>query len=55
MTQAFNSQSTKQSSCKGCGQSITWMLTENGKSTPLNLDGTTHWATCPDAKKFKRK
>lgn len=45
---------TNKSYCKGCGAEIIWVKTQTGKLTPNNLDGTTHWATCPDAKKFKR-
>jgi hypothetical protein len=41
--------------CKSCGVEINWMKTSSGKSTPINLDGSTHWATCPDAKKFKKE
>ena len=43
------------SQCKSCGELINWIKTSNGKFTPVNLvDGLTHWATCPDAKKFKK-
>lgn len=41
--------------CKSCGAEINWVKTESGKFTPINLDGLTHWATCPDAKKFKKR
>lgn len=57
------------SKCKACGADITWMKTEAGKNIPVDTDTvgdfgadvfdketmTAHWATCPDADKFRRK
>lgn len=40
--------------CKGCGAAILWVTTKNGKPTLYDLDGETHWATCPKAGDFKR-
>ncbi len=41
--------------CKGptCGREIAWVVTEKGKRSPVDPDGTPHWATCPDSKSFK--
>lgn len=41
--------------CRGanCGKIIYFRMTENGKTTPVNADGTPHWANCPDEKEFK--
>jgi len=41
--------------CKGptCGREIEWHVTASGKRTPVDADGTPHWATCPDSKQFK--
>ena len=39
--------------CRACGAKIFWQKTEAGKNTPVNPDGTTHWATCPKAELFK--
>lgn len=39
---------------KACCAVINWVKTANGKFTPINPDGSTHWATCPEAKKFKK-
>jgi hypothetical protein len=39
--------------CKACGQPIRWIKTQSGKSTPIDPDGMTHWATCTDAERFK--
>lgn len=38
-----------------CGVDIHFAETASGKKTPLNLDGTPHWASCPGYKEFKRK
>ncbi|MDD5065201.1 MAG: hypothetical protein PHQ35_10655 [Phycisphaerae bacterium] len=60
----------KTSNCKGCGRLILWIRTKNGKDMPVDYpdeitiitkDGRTekgfipHWATCPQAKQFKKK
>lgn len=41
--------------CKRCGKTINWFLNENGRWEPLNIDGSSHFDTCPYAKDFKRK
>ncbi len=41
-------------SCKGCGRQIYWLKTKNGKDTPFDESGETHWATCSRAKMFKK-
>jgi len=54
--------------CKGCGKKIKWIKTEKGKdmtvdpeiATVITEKGKTirgfipHWATCPEAKKFRK-
>ncbi len=40
--------------CSGCGAMVYWFATRAGKDTPVNMDGTTHWATCPQRERFKR-
>lgn len=40
--------------CRSCQAPIRWEKTEKGKYTPVNEDGTTHWATCPQAKGWKK-
>jgi len=37
----------------GCGAGIWWVTTKTGSHTPLNSDGTSHFATCPNAREFK--
>ena len=41
--------------CRGCNALIYWIRTEKGKAMPVNPDGVSHFATCPDAKEFRRK
>jgi hypothetical protein len=41
--------------CRGCGQLIAWWTTTAGKRSPHDLDGTSHFATCPEAAQFRRK
>lgn len=57
--------------CRGCAATIRWYTTEQGKAMPMNADADplrvegeailvfdaagSHWATCPQAKSFKRK
>lgn len=40
--------------CRGCGASIAWALTIAGKYAPLDPSGTNHFATCPQADRFRR-
>ena len=41
--------------CRGCGGAIAWALTPSGRSAPLDRDGGSHFATCPDAERFRRR
>lgn len=41
-------------SCSGCGAAIVWVVTTKGKRMPVDGDGTSHFATCPDAKRFRK-
>lgn len=41
--------------CAKCHSPIQWQKTAAGKRTPVNPDGTTHWATCSDPTYFRRK
>lgn len=43
------------SKCRSCLTTIQWRTTAKGRRTPVNEDGSPHWATCPDADKFKFK
>jgi hypothetical protein len=41
--------------CRSCGQRVAWCITLKGKKAPLDADGTSHFATCPDAGSWRRK
>jgi hypothetical protein len=36
-------------SCRSCGAAIAWVTTERGKKAPVDADGVSHFATCPQA------
>lgn len=43
--------------CRGphCGREVEWWITANEKRCPLDPDTLEpHWATCPDAKQFRK-
>lgn len=42
-------------SCRACGAPLAWCLTRAGKRAPLNPDGTSHFATCPEASRFRTR
>jgi hypothetical protein len=47
--------------CRGCGVLIGWWTTPvgkggaGGKRSPHDPDGTSHFATCPEAARFRRR
>lgn len=41
--------------CQSCGGPIVWTLTDTGAKMPLNPDGVSHYATCPQAKQWSGK
>jgi hypothetical protein len=41
--------------CRGCRQTIAWARTPADRSAPLDRDGTNHFATCPEAERFRRR
>lgn len=40
--------------CRSCKEEIYWALTRNGKRAPFDPDGTSHFATCADAARFRK-
>lgn len=46
---------TPVTNCRGCNAEIAFVKTPAGKSMPVNGDGTSHFGTCPQAKRFSRK
>jgi hypothetical protein len=58
----------KPTHCRSCGADIVWLATNNNKMMPVNADTvdkhdiayeqgrhTSHFATCPQADKWRRK
>lgn len=43
----------KPQSCLSCGSRIFWILTKTRKKMPCDPDGTSHFATCPNAAKHR--
>lgn len=39
--------------CRGCGADVVFVLLPSGKRPPFNYDGESHFATCPDAARFR--
>lgn len=40
--------------CRACAAEIQFVPTERGKLMPVDTDGTSHFATCPEAARFKK-
>lgn len=40
---------TPASRCRSCSCTIFWIETRNRRKMPVDGDGTSHFATCPDA------
>lgn len=40
--------------CRGCGAVIAFTETVNGKLMPINVDGVSHFATCPQSERFRK-
>jgi hypothetical protein len=39
--------------CRGCREPISWARTPAGRTAPLDRDGGSHFATCPEADRFR--
>jgi hypothetical protein len=46
---------TNAAPCRGCRQLVLWVITEAGKKMPVDAKGTSHFATCPQADRFRRR
>lgn len=42
------------SACRACGKSIEFVETNSGKLMPVDEDGASHFATCPQADRFRK-
>jgi hypothetical protein len=40
--------------CRGCGARIYWLVMDSGARMPVDPDGTSHFATCPQANRFRK-
>lgn len=40
--------------CRSCGSAIYWCRTKRGSRMPVDPEGTSHFATCPDADEHRR-
>jgi hypothetical protein len=45
---------TQPSKCRGCGAEVYWIITAAGKRMPADPDGQSHFATCPEASRFRK-
>ena len=41
--------------CRGCRQLVAWCVTLAGRKSPINADGSSHFATCPKADRFRKR
>lgn len=41
-------------SCRSCGASIMWTLTPSKRPAPIDPDGRSHFATCPQADTWRK-
>jgi hypothetical protein len=41
--------------CRGCGAPIAWARTPTGRQAPLEREGINHFASCPEADRFRRE
>lgn len=40
--------------CRSCDATIHWIVTPAGRRMPVNPDGTSHFATCPNAEQHRK-
>lgn len=45
---------TNVGTCRTCGAQVAWCRTPAGKPAPVNPDGVSHFATCPQADQHRR-
>lgn len=46
---------TPLATCRSCRANVRWIITEAGNRMPVDLDGTSHFATCPNAAKHRKR
>lgn len=45
---------TPMATCGSCRENIRWTVTDGGKRMPVNLDGSSHFSTCPNANAHRK-
>lgn len=40
--------------CGSCGATIYWCITATWKRAPLDIDGNSHFTTCPNAARHRK-
>jgi hypothetical protein len=40
--------------CRSCGATVLWCWTPNEKKAPIDQDGKSHFATCPQADSWRK-
>jgi len=48
-------QPTNLGRCRSCRAEVLWCVTPRGKKAPINADGASHFATCPEAEQWRRR
>lgn len=43
------------SKCNSCGAEIKWRENANNRWEPLNMNGVSHFETCPQAKEWRAR
>ena len=46
---------TPEARCRSCQATIHWLKTAAGKNMPVDPDGTSHFATCPDHQNWRKQ
>lgn len=41
--------------CRSCHARVMWCTTPNGKRAPIDPDGKSHFATCPQADSWRKR
>lgn len=41
--------------CRSCGAAVMWCLTLAGKKAPVNPDGTSHFSSCNDPERWRKR
>lgn len=41
--------------CRSCHAEVLWCFTPSEKKAPINRDGTSHFATCPQANDWRKR